>query len=189
MKEILRPQKSRPFLAKFISASLLGVSAGYCHRALMDESGMFRTQMETLNRLEDIVLVLGTPCAIPPLRKFHSGQYQIRCTGKIINRRHETWNYRHRAIPRAIDLLLFPTQTLASLAGELAYNADTAHMHKLFVCLCADVHALSAELRQPFIFISGTVSFVQSCRQMAFPALALHVGNRGLPSSSCTFSR
>jgi hypothetical protein len=25
-------------------ASLLGVSAGYCQRALVDESGMFRTQ-------------------------------------------------------------------------------------------------------------------------------------------------
>jgi hypothetical protein len=30
-----------------LPASLLGMSAGYCQRALVDESGMFRTQMGT----------------------------------------------------------------------------------------------------------------------------------------------
>jgi hypothetical protein len=32
--------------------SLLGVSADICHRALVDESGMIRTQMGTHNRSE-----------------------------------------------------------------------------------------------------------------------------------------
>jgi hypothetical protein len=53
MKEILRQQNSRPFIAKFLSALLLGVSAGYCQRALVDELGMFRTQMGTHNRSEN----------------------------------------------------------------------------------------------------------------------------------------
>jgi hypothetical protein len=46
-------------------ASLLGVSAGYCQRAVVDESGMIRTQLETHSRSE-MVTVLGTPCMIPP---------------------------------------------------------------------------------------------------------------------------
>jgi len=33
--------------------SLLGVSAGICQRALVDESGMIRTQMGTHNRSEN----------------------------------------------------------------------------------------------------------------------------------------
>jgi hypothetical protein len=46
-------------------ASLLGVSVGYCSTALVDESGMIRTQMGTHNRLE-MVAITGTPWAIPP---------------------------------------------------------------------------------------------------------------------------
>jgi hypothetical protein len=38
-------QNSWPFLTKFLPASLLGVSAGYCQRAVVDVSGMIRTQM------------------------------------------------------------------------------------------------------------------------------------------------
>jgi len=45
-------------------ASLPDVSAGYCQRALVDESGMIRTQMGTHN-ISEMVAVLGTPCAIP----------------------------------------------------------------------------------------------------------------------------
>jgi len=45
MKEILRRQNSLPLLAKFLPSSLLGISAGYCQRALVDESAMTRTQM------------------------------------------------------------------------------------------------------------------------------------------------
>jgi hypothetical protein len=45
MKEMLRWNNSRPFLAKFLPAYLLYVSAGYCQRALVDESGMIRIQM------------------------------------------------------------------------------------------------------------------------------------------------
>jgi hypothetical protein len=40
-------------LAKFLLASLLGVSAGVCQRALMDESGMIRTHMGTHNSSEN----------------------------------------------------------------------------------------------------------------------------------------
>jgi len=46
------PAKLTAFLAKFLPASLLGVSAGICQRALVDESGMIRTQMGTHNRSE-----------------------------------------------------------------------------------------------------------------------------------------
>jgi hypothetical protein len=45
LKEILCRQNSRPFLPKFLPASLLGVSAGYCQRALVDESGIIRNQV------------------------------------------------------------------------------------------------------------------------------------------------
>jgi hypothetical protein len=41
------------FLAKFVPASLLGVSAGICQRALVDESGMIRTQMGMPYRSEN----------------------------------------------------------------------------------------------------------------------------------------
>jgi hypothetical protein len=33
------------FFSKFLPALLQGVSAGICHRTLLDESGMIRTQM------------------------------------------------------------------------------------------------------------------------------------------------
>jgi hypothetical protein len=45
MKEILSQQKSWTFLAKLLLALLLDVSAGIFQRALVDESGMIRTQM------------------------------------------------------------------------------------------------------------------------------------------------
>jgi hypothetical protein len=51
--EILGQQNSRTFLAKFLLASLLGVSAGVCQRALMDESGMIRTHMGTHSSSEN----------------------------------------------------------------------------------------------------------------------------------------
>jgi hypothetical protein len=47
------------------AASHIGVSAGYCQRALVDESGMIITQMGTHNRSE-IVAVHGTAYVIPP---------------------------------------------------------------------------------------------------------------------------
>jgi hypothetical protein len=53
MTEILRLQNSRTFLAKLLPASLLGVSAGIYQRALMDRSGMIRTQMGTHHRSEN----------------------------------------------------------------------------------------------------------------------------------------
>jgi hypothetical protein len=39
------PINERAFLAKLLPASLLDVSAGIFQRALMDESGIIRTQM------------------------------------------------------------------------------------------------------------------------------------------------
>jgi hypothetical protein len=55
----------RPFLAKFILLHY-HMSAGYCQRALVDESGIIRTQMGTHNR-PVMVAVHGTHCEIPPL--------------------------------------------------------------------------------------------------------------------------
>jgi hypothetical protein len=52
------------FLASFFLIRYL-VSAGYCQRDLVDESGMIRTQMRKHNR-PLTVAVYGTPCAIPP---------------------------------------------------------------------------------------------------------------------------
>jgi hypothetical protein len=46
-------------------ASLLDVSAGYCQKALIGESGMIRAQMGKHNR-SVMVAVYGTPCATRP---------------------------------------------------------------------------------------------------------------------------
>jgi hypothetical protein len=54
----------RTFLAKILSASLLGVSAGYCQTAVVGESGIIITEMKNQNR-SVMVAVYGTPCAIP----------------------------------------------------------------------------------------------------------------------------
>jgi uncharacterized membrane protein (DUF106 family) len=53
MKPIFRLQNLPPFVAKFFSEFLLGVYAGIYQRALVDESGMMRTQMEMHNRSEN----------------------------------------------------------------------------------------------------------------------------------------
>jgi hypothetical protein len=52
------------FLAKSFPASLLEVSAGYCQRAVVGESGRIRTQMRKQNR-SVMVAVFGMPSAIP----------------------------------------------------------------------------------------------------------------------------
>jgi hypothetical protein len=44
------PEKLTEFIVNFLPASLLGVSAGICQRSLVDETGMFKTQMGTHNR-------------------------------------------------------------------------------------------------------------------------------------------
>jgi hypothetical protein len=49
-------------------ALILGVSAGYCQRALVDGTGMIRTQMGKHNR-SVMVAVYGTPCVIPPCKQ------------------------------------------------------------------------------------------------------------------------
>jgi hypothetical protein len=59
---------SRTFLGKFLPALLLGVSAGYCQRDMVDESRIIRTQMGKDNR-SVMVAVYGTPLAIPPLKQ------------------------------------------------------------------------------------------------------------------------
>jgi hypothetical protein len=48
MKEILRQQNSRTFLASFFLLRYY-VSAGYCQKAVVDESGITRAQMGTHN--------------------------------------------------------------------------------------------------------------------------------------------
>jgi hypothetical protein len=53
MTKILRRQNKRKFLAKFLHASLLGIFAGIFQTALVDESGMIRTQIGTQNRSEN----------------------------------------------------------------------------------------------------------------------------------------
>jgi hypothetical protein len=50
MKKDTCRQNSLTFLAKFLPASLLGVSAGYCQGALVDESGIIRSEMGTRNK-------------------------------------------------------------------------------------------------------------------------------------------
>jgi hypothetical protein len=50
MKEILRQQKSRPFLAKFLLLHYQ-MSAGYYQRALVD--GIIRTQTGKAQRIRD----------------------------------------------------------------------------------------------------------------------------------------
>jgi hypothetical protein len=52
-------------ISRQVSPSLLGVSAGYCQRALVNEPGKIRTQVGRHDKSE-IVAVCGTPCAIPP---------------------------------------------------------------------------------------------------------------------------
>jgi hypothetical protein len=56
--------KFMTFLAKFMLLHC-HMSAGNCQRALVDKSGMIRTQMGAHNRSE-IVTVHFTPCAIQP---------------------------------------------------------------------------------------------------------------------------
>jgi hypothetical protein len=60
------PAKFAVISRKVSLASLADISAGYCQIALVDGSGIIRTQMGTHNRSE-VVAVLGTPCAIPPV--------------------------------------------------------------------------------------------------------------------------
>jgi hypothetical protein len=64
-KAILLRLNSRLFSRQVFPASLPGVSAGYCQRALADKSGMIITRMGKHNR-PVMVIVLGTPCVIPP---------------------------------------------------------------------------------------------------------------------------
>jgi hypothetical protein len=53
MKEILRQQNQLPLLAMLLRASLPDVSAVFCRRVLVDESGMITTQMGTYNRTQN----------------------------------------------------------------------------------------------------------------------------------------
>jgi hypothetical protein len=49
-------------------ASLLGVSAGYCYRSLLGDSGMIRTQIGK-HDTSVMIAVYGTPCAIQSLKQ------------------------------------------------------------------------------------------------------------------------
>jgi hypothetical protein len=57
--------KSVDISRQIYPTSQLGVSAGYCQTAVVDESWMIRAQMGKHNR-SVIVAVYRTPCAIPP---------------------------------------------------------------------------------------------------------------------------
>jgi hypothetical protein len=63
MKEILVGKTHKHFSPNS-PALLLGVSAGHCQTALVDESGMIRTQTREHSR-SVMVAVFGSPWAIP----------------------------------------------------------------------------------------------------------------------------
>jgi hypothetical protein len=65
MKRDTCRQNSRTFIFKFLPASLLGVSAGYCQRTLLGKSVMIKVQMGNHNG-SVTVAVSGNPCTIPP---------------------------------------------------------------------------------------------------------------------------
>jgi hypothetical protein len=67
MKEIIRSQNSRTFMAKLFLLRHK-VSAGYCQTAVVGESGIIRTQMGKHNR-SVMVAVFGTPREIPPRKQ------------------------------------------------------------------------------------------------------------------------
>jgi hypothetical protein len=50
------------------SALIVGVSAGYCQKALVGKSGPIRTQMAKHNR-PVMVAVYERPCTIPPSKQ------------------------------------------------------------------------------------------------------------------------
>jgi hypothetical protein len=60
MKEAFCHQKSLPFLSRFFPADI-------CHVALVDESGMVRTQMGVHNRSENGCSAWDALCNITPL--------------------------------------------------------------------------------------------------------------------------
>jgi hypothetical protein len=60
MTGILHWQNWRTVLAKFFLASPVGVSAGICQRALVDEQGIIRTQVEST--IENGLIVLDALC-------------------------------------------------------------------------------------------------------------------------------
>jgi hypothetical protein len=66
MKEILRRQNLRPFVFKFLLASLLCVSVKNYQRALVDETEMMGTQIENVQTIRKVALRMS-PCASTPL--------------------------------------------------------------------------------------------------------------------------
>jgi hypothetical protein len=66
MKEVLRRQNLRPFVAKFLLASLLCVSVKNYQRGLVDETEMMGTQIENVQTIRKIALRMS-PCASTPL--------------------------------------------------------------------------------------------------------------------------
>jgi hypothetical protein len=58
------PAKLADFFTKFLPASLLDVSAIICQRAVVDESGVIRTQGCVMDH--KMVVVHETACVIPP---------------------------------------------------------------------------------------------------------------------------
>jgi hypothetical protein len=68
------------------SCSLPDVSAAYCQTALVDESGIIRTQMKTHNRSE-MVALHGPPGARPP----HNSNSKVQFQCNIFCRNWQEW--------------------------------------------------------------------------------------------------
>jgi hypothetical protein len=86
--------KLKAIFRQVTPASLLSISADIFQRALVDESGMIRTQMGKSNRSE-MVAVLGTHCAMPCCihtdRPNHSQSHSISHTHKQLLKCCQLW--------------------------------------------------------------------------------------------------
>jgi hypothetical protein len=69
MTDTLRRQNSGSFLVTFLPSSLIGASARYCQRALVDKLGMTSTQMVKSKTYQTMVAVHATPCKITPSKQ------------------------------------------------------------------------------------------------------------------------
>jgi hypothetical protein len=65
MKEILHRHNTTTIFHQVSPALLLDISAGNCQRALVDVSGMVRTQMG-MHNISEMVAVQVPPCAPTP---------------------------------------------------------------------------------------------------------------------------
>jgi hypothetical protein len=86
MKRDTCKQNSRTFLANRFLALLLGVSASYCQRALVGESGMIIIQLGKLNR-SLMVAVCGTPYSVPSRNSNSNLVILLKCHFRFLRQR------------------------------------------------------------------------------------------------------